>query len=245
MSNEVTRASIDQIIFSEDSPALMKRCIAWAEYMVTSGLLPKHINSPQKAVMTMLKARELGISPLAGMSSIYLVNGNVSLSASLMEAVLRQGGVDIVVGKWDATICQLTFKRKGFSDFPAEFTIQEAKTAGLTSKDPWKFYTRQMLYNRALSIGAKRIGADLIHGCYVEGEIEDAEVVREVKPEAPRAIQSSKMDRMAAQFMEAEPEPVPVEAERDPVPERNASLFPDDDDDVPDWDGPVETNRAN
>lgn len=120
--------------------------------------------------------------------------------------------------------------------------MSKAKNAGAWTNS-WNEMAKKTIVRRLckyLPTSAELNTALSLDAEFEEAEYREAEVV---KPEPPRAIPERKMDRMAARFVEAER--VPVEAESEPVPERNASLFPDDDDDLPDWDGPVETNRAN
>jgi hypothetical protein len=55
---------------------------------IKSGFLPTSINTPEKAVIIILKGRELGIPPMQAFSSIAVVNGKPTMSAELMLSLI-------------------------------------------------------------------------------------------------------------------------------------------------------------
>lgn len=148
-----------------------------ATSLFESGLLPKSIKSSSAAMAIMLRGMELGIPPVASLSTIHVVEGKTELSGTALQAILQRAGIAIQTVKSTAEIAVVRMSRK-VGDFAVteeyEFTIGEAKTAGLTGKDNWRGYAKDMLYWRAISRGARRIGADVAHGVYVEGELADA-----------------------------------------------------------------------
>jgi len=92
----------------------------------------------------------------------------------MMAALIRSKKHSITRdSKSDDTICILHGRRSDTKDCWTEsFSLAEAQRAGLV-KDfgPWKTYTRDMLYARALSRLARQLFPDVIGNCYVEGEI--------------------------------------------------------------------------
>lgn len=140
-----------------------------------TGFLPQAIRTPEQAFAIALKARELGIPPMMGFGSIHIIQGKTEISAQTMNAMLRKGGVSIEEVEVSREAVELVMRRpmpNGREDtVRSRFTIDDAKMAGLTGKDNWKKHAEEMLYARALSKGARRIGPDLIHGAYTDGEI--------------------------------------------------------------------------
>ena len=59
------------------------------------------------------------------------------------------------------------------------FTWKDAEGQGLITKDNWKHMPREMLFARALSKGANRIGPDLLLGLYMTDELTDSLNVQE------------------------------------------------------------------
>jgi hypothetical protein len=71
---------------------------------------------------------------------------------------------------------------RGKETYKAGFSMDQAKVAGLAGKDVWKKYPRQMILNRALIDGCRRIGPDLMAGfaAYIPEELEDIPSPKEV-----------------------------------------------------------------
>ena len=120
-------------------------------------------------------AKSLNIDPRQALGGgLYFVKGRVEMQSRMMAALIRSKKHSITRdGKSNDTICILHGKRADTGDrWTESFSLDEAKRAGLV-KDfgPWKTYTRDMLYARALSRLARQLFPDVIGNCYVEGEI--------------------------------------------------------------------------
>jgi len=140
----------------------------------TSGLYAG-VGQEAKIFMVLLAARELGISPMLALNGgIWNIQGKIEISARLMNSLVRRAGHSIKIIRSDDKACVLLGKRTDGDTFECEFTIEEAAKAGLASRDVWKKYTSDMLYNRCMSRLARRLFSDVIGTAYVEGEIRDA-----------------------------------------------------------------------
>lgn len=160
----------------------LKTLAGTAVSLFESGLLPKSIKTPQAATMIMMRGLELGLPGVASLGLIHVVEGKTELAGTTMQALLQRAEIAIQTIESTSEIARLRMSRR-IGDFDVseeyQFTLAEAKAAGLTGKDNWRGYAKDMLYWRALSRGARRIGADVIHGCYVTGEVSEApEVVK-------------------------------------------------------------------
>lgn len=151
-----------------------------AETVVKSGLAPTEVNTPQKALIIMLKARELGVPPMQALSTIHVVKGKPTLAADLMVGLLRREGHRVWVVKTTGQDCVMKGHRKGESEHTIEvvFTIEDAAKAGLTGKETWKQYTPQLLYARCASRISRMIAPDVLAGMYTAEEM-GAEVAYE------------------------------------------------------------------
>lgn len=148
-------------------------------------------------------AKSLNIDPLKGLNgALYFVNGKVEMSASMMNSLIRNQQHSITKGnKSDKTICILHGKRSDNGDtWMSSFSIEDAKKAGLlnmkSQHSPWIKYTEDMLYARALSRLARQLFADVICGCYVEGEIPRNELQTPVKSISPITIDKPEERRL-------------------------------------------------
>ena len=117
-----------------------------------------------QAVVKVLAGRELGFGPIASMTGINIIKGKVSIGANLMAAAIRKApSYDYKLRQFDAKACVIEFFYQGESVGLSSFTMDDAKTAGLT-QDNWKKYPRNMLFARAMSNGAKWYCPDIFGG---------------------------------------------------------------------------------
>lgn len=118
-------------------------------------------------------ARDLNL-PLstALMGGINIIQGVPSLSARVMNLLIRRAGHSISV-EHKPEGCFIKGKRRDNGDEAiVSFTIEDAKAAGLLSKDNWRKHLPDMLFSRALSRIARQLFPDCIEGAYIEGEID-------------------------------------------------------------------------
>ncbi len=121
----------------------------------------------------------LGISPIKALTGgLWSVRGKVEMSARLMNEQIVSAGHKIRVIKNDGQVCELEGERKDNGHKQTEsFTLEEAQQAGVYNKNgPWGKYSKDLLYARALSRLARRLFADVIGHCYVEGELTTEEI---------------------------------------------------------------------
>jgi len=121
-----------------------------------------------QAVVKVLAGQELGFGPIASMTGVFIVKGRVTLSANLMAASIKRHP------KYDFRVKDLTDDRASVAFFEAgkevgtsDFTMEDARKAGLANQDNWRKYPRNMLFARALSNGAKWFCPDVFAGAPV------------------------------------------------------------------------------
>lgn len=139
-----------------------------------SSKMYKHIGDQAGIMAIMLSARELAIPPMLALNKgLQIIQGNVEISARLMSALIRRAGHSIQIKSESPEECVLVGQRADSKDtMTVSFSLEEARKAGLVKDGGgWKKWTGDMLYARALSRLARRLFADVIGGCYVEGEI--------------------------------------------------------------------------
>jgi hypothetical protein len=147
-----------------------------AAIYIASGLLPKSVDKPEKAILIMLKGRELGIPPLQALAGIFVVEGKTVLGAELMTAQVYRNcpGAQIDIVETTNTVCRVVAARPGKPPVEFKTTIQDAQAAGVAGKDNWRKYPAQMLRWRTLSNAAKSIFPDAVAGCLTPDEAEEA-----------------------------------------------------------------------
>ena len=113
-----------------------------------------------QALVKIAAGQELGLGPLASMTGINLIEGEISLSANLMAALIRRSRVyDYKILELTNQKCVIRFFRKRGSKWEAmepdsTFDVTDAQVAGLLKpRSAWEKYARNMHFARALSNG--------------------------------------------------------------------------------------------
>jgi hypothetical protein len=121
-----------------------------------------------QAVVKVLAGAELGFGPIASMTGVYIVKGRVTLGANLMAAAIkRHPKYDYRVKDLTDAKAEVAFYERGQEIGSSEFTMDDAKRAGLANGENWKKYPRNMLLWRAMSNGAKFYCPDAFSGAPV------------------------------------------------------------------------------
>ncbi len=120
-----------------------------------NGLIPS-VPSPHKVLFMLETAAMLGIPPMAGLTSIHIIEGKPTLSASLWAALAREAGHRLRVwvegeGVTLRAIAELVRKDDPDFTFRVVWSHEDAQKANLLGKDNWKKYERSMLKSRAIT----------------------------------------------------------------------------------------------
>jgi hypothetical protein len=153
-----------------------------------------------QAMVKVLAGHEMGFGPFASMTGIHVIKGQPTIGANLMAAAVKaHPGYDYRADVKDNAV-SITFYQNGNELGTSTFTMANAKDAGLTGRDNWKKYTRNMLFARAMSNGVRWYCPDVFAGStvYTPDELDDEAsapqwnvvdgeaVEREIAPPAPR-----------------------------------------------------------
>jgi hypothetical protein len=179
-----------------------------------------------QAVVKVLAGQELGFGPIASMTGVYIVKGRVTLSANLMAAAIkRHPRYDFRVRSLTNDACEVVFFEDGKEAGASEFTMTDARTAGLAGGDNWKKFPRNMLFARAVSNGAKFFCPDVFAGApiYTPDEL-GAEIDPETGELADFAVGNvtpvpTRPEPTPAPAPTPEPAPEPTPAPPEPEPE--------------------------
>jgi hypothetical protein len=99
------------------------------------------------------------------MSGIHIVKGKPTIGANVIAATIKSSKkYNYTFAEFTEKACELIFFELGKECGRSRFTIEEATRAGLTAKDVWKNYPKNLLFARAISNGAKWFCPDLFNG---------------------------------------------------------------------------------
>jgi len=151
--------------------------------LANSGMVPRtYQGKPDSVLVAIQMGSELGMSPIASLSSIAVINGTPAIwGDGLLALVLDSGLLEDIdetfsgeFGKDDYT-ATCTVCRKGMKKEKVRtFSISEAKAASLWGKaGPWKQYPKRMLQMRSRAFALRDVFPDVLKGLKIREEVED------------------------------------------------------------------------
>ena len=161
----------------QTSNAFLSLPMELGKVFVQSGMF-KDVKTQAEAVVKILAGREIGLSPIESMNSIYIVNGRTTVMSNVISSLIKKSKkYDYKIDVMTETECALTFYSIGEDKKLTElgkstFTFRDAAKAGLVNKEVWKSYPRNMLFARALTNGSRWFTPDVYNG-YDPEELRD------------------------------------------------------------------------
>lgn len=158
-----------------------------ARVFAATKLVPKDFqDKPEDCCVAILQGLELGMSPIAAVQSIAVINGRPCLWGDGMLAVVRASGLLETIKEEDnGSTATCTVKRKGDLDpVVRKFSQDDAKRAGLAGKPgPWTQYPQRMRQMRARSWALRDVFTDVLKGISSAEEMQDVTpVMRDITP---------------------------------------------------------------
>lgn len=153
-----------------------------ASSIARSGLT--HHKTDAHVITIAIAAYEMNLGVMVALRGMYLVGGKLAMETWLMDLLATRLGVTKTVHESSLLRCRLTLHHDERPDIPTEYTLEDAKRAGIIKdfdpktgvvttfprSDTWRKHTEEMLYWRALSKGLRRIAPDLFGGVYTTDE---------------------------------------------------------------------------
>lgn len=181
--------------------------VRFAQTVSESGLAPKGMEKPQAIFVAIQMGLELGLSPMASLQNVAVVNGRPTLWGDAQLAVCRGTGEMEIFEEWyeqggqksprnpteykDDTAAVCRVKRSGGQIIEQAFSVADAKRAGLWGKSgPWTQYPFRMLRNRARSFALRDGFGDALRGFR---STEEAMDMPEERPAKGREVQAAEV----------------------------------------------------
>lgn len=195
-------------------PNNIGEALTLSEKLVSSRLLPRGIDTPEKAFTIVCAGKELGLTAMQSLRSIHLIDGKITMSADAMVALAMRHPDCLyfrMIESNDRVATYETQRRGDPEPTRLSFTIEEAKAAGLAGKDTWKKYPAAMLRARVRMALVREKFPDIGMGVYDPEELEPA----------PRAVQAPPAPVSKPRIQEAE---IVVDAEENDAAEPPVDL---------------------
>ena len=146
-----------------------------------SGMAPKSLDSVEKCTVAIMHGLELGLTPMAALQSIAVVNGMPTVFGDGLLALVRASGLledlqeTVESDAAGPTVAVCKVKRLGQASWVVQsFTRAEAQKASLWKKaGPWSQYPQRMMQMRARSWALRDAFADVLRGLHSAEEVAD------------------------------------------------------------------------
>lgn len=159
-----------------------------AKSFAASGFTPSGVKTPDQVLFIIEMGEELGLKPVASLNNINVIQGNPTLGADAMLGLAYKTGQVESVDMNDITSerAVIKIKRKGQPEVVRQYTIGDARQAGLAGRGVWKTFPDRMLKARALAFAVRDAFPDVLAGIYTPDEMEGVHYAADAK-EAPLA----------------------------------------------------------
>lgn len=169
------------------APQNLDEALRFADMLSKSSMVPKdYQGNPANCIIAMQWGMEIGLQPLQAMQNIAVINGRPSIWGDAMLAIVRGSGLLEYI-KEDPTPegCVCKVKRKGEDEAVREFTVEDAKKAGLLGKQgPWQQNPKRMMQMRARAFALRDVFPDVLRGVHVAEIAQDEPAEKDITAES-------------------------------------------------------------
>lgn len=190
------------------TPQTLDEAMQFAGMMSKSNIVPKdYQGNPGNVLVAVQWGMELGLQPLQAMQNIAVINGRPSIWGDAMLAIVRGSGLlESIKEDISETGAVCTIKRRGEDTVSREFTIEDAKRAGLYGKQgPWQQHPKRMMQMRARAFALRDVFPDVLRGVNIAEEARDMPVEKDMgaaevvdTPQAPAASKTESLRNKVA-----------------------------------------------
>ncbi|MEU8682957.1 hypothetical protein [Streptomyces sp. NPDC048611] len=158
------------------TPALasnLRDMVRYAEELANAQLLPgQYRRQPANVLYAMEYGRTLGITPIAAITGIHVVEGKPTASAALISGLVRRAGHKLRVRGNDKEAWAQIIRSDDpdYDGYQVTWTMDRARQAGLANKSVWKQYPAAMLKARAITEVARDACEEVLFGLHYTPE---------------------------------------------------------------------------
>jgi hypothetical protein len=154
----------------------------FANLMSKTGWAPDNMKGPEQIAVAVLMGRSLGLGAVESVFNITVVKNRPAIYSELAKALVEQSGLMESFKEWlegegenRKAICVSV--RRGRKPHRTEFSMKDAKTAGLLGKGGnWITWPDRMLTHRSRTFNLRDQFADVLKGLLTVEELEDGPV---------------------------------------------------------------------
>lgn len=213
---------------------------AWrlGKVLAASNLVPKDYQGKVENVLVAMQwGLEIGLPGLQALQNISVINGRPSIWGDAAKALVMNSKVcedikEFFEGNGPTLTAVCIAKRIGKTEVRQEFSIGDARTAGLLGKaGPWTQYPKRMLQMRARAFALRDAFPDVLRGLALAEEAADmidmgtADIVETPAPISQPAQKKRTAKSMAVPASIATQSPEPTEEPQPIVEEQQLDIL--------------------
>jgi hypothetical protein len=186
------------------TPTSLAEAMEFAGMMSKSSIVPKdYQGQPGNILVAVQWGAEIGLAPLQAMQSIAVINGRPAVWGDAMLALVRGSGLlEYIREDISEAGATVRIKRRGEVEAVREYTVEDAKRAGLWGKaGPWQQHPKRMMQMRARAFALRDVFPDVLRGVHVAEEVIDlpaepaAAVIDQPSATEPTKAKPTRADR--------------------------------------------------
>lgn len=152
-------------------PVSMADIERMANAVAKSGLFG--VKTPDQAMALMLIAHAEGMHPAIAARDYDIIQGKPAKKAEAMQRDFLKSGGKIKWVELSDTAAEAVFTHEAGGSIPIRWDMDRASKAGLSGKEMWKKFPRQMLRARCISEGVRTVNPMATSGMYAVEEVQD------------------------------------------------------------------------
>jgi len=137
-----------------------------AKTLHASGLLGGKVKSAEQAFAIIVAGAELGLPPMLALRSVSLIDGKPIVAADVQLGAFKRAGGRATFRELSETRAVLWLRHPNGDEHVESFGLEEAKAAGLATKDNWRKFPKAMLRSRVITAALKSVGFEPTAGMY-------------------------------------------------------------------------------
>lgn len=178
MASEMVVAKQEQVAFTRAfEPGDFAGAMKMAEFLAKSSLVPGALRGKAHDIMVLaMQGRELGWPIMRSLNLINVIQGKAAITAQGLAGLVMESAACEFFTLVESTAEKAVYetKRRGATrSVVMAYTIEQAKAAGLTSKDNWRRMPAEMLRARCQAALARAVYPDVLAGLYTVDELRD------------------------------------------------------------------------
>jgi hypothetical protein len=158
------------------TPRSLSEAMEFAKIMSDSDLVPKdYRGKPGNVLVAIQMGQEVGLKPIQAVQNIAVINGRPAIWGDALLA-LCMPHIATIMENYDeesqTAYCSVT--RKNGLEGHGQWSMEDAKRAGLAGRETWKSYPRRMCQMRARGFALRDAMPDVLKGITTAEEAQDA-----------------------------------------------------------------------